>query len=333
MALSYGKLTITGSTDQTAIKRLLELTKEEPYSIGRVPRANRPTELVLDDIEISADHAVITVVATGCYITDLGSLNGTYLNNTRLEAQRSRMLRSGDRIKIGSFELTYKHAVTSRPEWSASIPITPPEVAARQWPSSAQQYVSPPIGLAFLSAHRQLPKLEHEASEYMQYLPPLFHGSNLINDLLLTCEAGWQPIEEILAARHWYVDPRIVPEHLLPWIASWFDITLDGNWTVEQQRKVIAGSIKLLPWRGTRRGLSQWIELLTGLTPKIIEAQQDAPLSGPLAAHEFCVQFEKTQWDQLDNKIKQMVERIITQEKPINTDFRIEAVVTQPLTR
>lgn len=304
-----------------------------PNTIGREPREGRPTELVLDNLEVSADHAVITAVATGCYITDLGSQNGTWLNDAQLEPQRSRMLRSGDRLKIGKFEIRYEHAVTSKPEWSASIPITPPEVAARQWAAPAQQYTSPPIGPAFHSTHRQLPKLAHEASEYMQYLPTLFHGSNLINDLLLTCEAGWQPIEEIADALHYYTDPRIAPERLLPWIASWFDITLDQNWTIEQQRKVIAGSIELLPWRGTRRGLSQWIELLTGLTPKIIEAQQDAPLSGPLAAHEFCVQFEKTQWDQLDNKIKQMVEKIIRQEKPINTDFRIEAVVTQPLTR
>jgi hypothetical protein len=50
---------------------------------------------------VSRRHARITKGRTGYHITDLGSSNGTTVNGQPLDAQRARLLRNGDRIKVG----------------------------------------------------------------------------------------------------------------------------------------------------------------------------------------------------------------------------------------
>ena len=50
---------------------------------------------------VSRRHARITKGETGYHITDLGSSNGTIVNGQPLDAQRARLLRNGDRIKVG----------------------------------------------------------------------------------------------------------------------------------------------------------------------------------------------------------------------------------------
>jgi hypothetical protein len=50
---------------------------------------------------VSRRHARITKGRNGYYITDLGSSNGTTVNGQPLDAQRARLLRNGDRVKVG----------------------------------------------------------------------------------------------------------------------------------------------------------------------------------------------------------------------------------------
>ena len=40
----------------------------------------------------------------GTYIDDLGSLNGTYVNRSRIESQK---LEDGDEIQVGKYKLSY----------------------------------------------------------------------------------------------------------------------------------------------------------------------------------------------------------------------------------
>jgi len=55
--------------------------------------------LALDDEQISRHHARITPAQGGIVIKDLGSSNGTYVNDQPLHAERS--LKPGDRIRFG----------------------------------------------------------------------------------------------------------------------------------------------------------------------------------------------------------------------------------------
>jgi pSer/pThr/pTyr-binding forkhead associated (FHA) protein len=66
----------------------------------------RPSsEVFLDDVTVSRRHAEIEVGADGVVLRDLGSLNGTYVNRRRIEAEER--LQSGDEIQVGKFRLVY----------------------------------------------------------------------------------------------------------------------------------------------------------------------------------------------------------------------------------
>jgi len=70
-------------------------------SIGRAPDA----DLFLDDVTVSRRHAVIERDEDGLYIEDLESLNGTFVNRTRIGARQR--LHDGDEVQIGKFKLTF----------------------------------------------------------------------------------------------------------------------------------------------------------------------------------------------------------------------------------
>lgn len=62
-------------------------------------------EVFLDDPNISRVHAQIELVQDEYILTDLGSLNGTYVNGKRIHRTR---LNSGDQIKLGKTELDFQ---------------------------------------------------------------------------------------------------------------------------------------------------------------------------------------------------------------------------------
>jgi pSer/pThr/pTyr-binding forkhead associated (FHA) protein len=69
-------------------------------SIGRSKESN----IFLDDITVSRTHAKIFMTPLGIEISDLGSLNGTYVNN---ESLANKKLLSGDEIQIGKFHMLF----------------------------------------------------------------------------------------------------------------------------------------------------------------------------------------------------------------------------------
>jgi pSer/pThr/pTyr-binding forkhead associated (FHA) protein len=70
-------------------------------AIGREP----DSEVFLDDVTVSRRHAAIEMREGSAVLSDLGSLNGTYVNRRRIEADEA--LESGDEIQIGKFRLVY----------------------------------------------------------------------------------------------------------------------------------------------------------------------------------------------------------------------------------
>ena len=73
------------------------------FTIGLDP-AN---DIVLKDRIVSRRHASLTVRRGGdCFIKDLGSSNGTYVNGERLDA-RERFLHNGDKVSIAYFDFRF----------------------------------------------------------------------------------------------------------------------------------------------------------------------------------------------------------------------------------
>jgi hypothetical protein len=72
----------------------------ERMSIGRRPEF----EVFLDDVTVSRDHALLIKRGEQWYLDDCGSLNGTYVNRSRIESHR---LEEGDELQIGKYKLTF----------------------------------------------------------------------------------------------------------------------------------------------------------------------------------------------------------------------------------
>jgi pSer/pThr/pTyr-binding forkhead associated (FHA) protein len=66
--------------------------------LGRHP----DSEIMLDDITVSRRHATIQRTDEGYVVSDAGSLNGTYVNQERIDRA---VLRHGDELQIGKFRL------------------------------------------------------------------------------------------------------------------------------------------------------------------------------------------------------------------------------------
>ena len=69
---------------------------------GRHPES----DIFLDDVTVSRRHAEIERNGDDYTVRDVGSLNGTYLNRSRVEEAP---LRDGDELQIGSFKLVFVH--------------------------------------------------------------------------------------------------------------------------------------------------------------------------------------------------------------------------------
>jgi hypothetical protein len=69
-------------------------------SIGRHPES----DLFLDDVTVSRRHALIDRTPDGYQISDVGSLNGTYVRGERIETAE---LTDMSEVQIGRFVLTF----------------------------------------------------------------------------------------------------------------------------------------------------------------------------------------------------------------------------------
>jgi pSer/pThr/pTyr-binding forkhead associated (FHA) protein len=73
---------------------------EERTLIGRSPEC----DIFLDDVTVSRRHAELVRDGDTFTITDLGSLNGTFVNRKRIESAR---LEDDDEVQIGKYRLTF----------------------------------------------------------------------------------------------------------------------------------------------------------------------------------------------------------------------------------
>ncbi|MBB3177280.1 FHA domain-containing protein [Variovorax sp. Sphag1AA] len=74
--------------------------KPDENTLGRGPK----NDIVIDSPQASRVHAVITVEPAFVTIRDLGSRNGTFVNDHRIESQ---LLVHDDSIKLGSYEMRF----------------------------------------------------------------------------------------------------------------------------------------------------------------------------------------------------------------------------------
>src|SRR5947208_13093701 len=91
-----GKLVV--SLDGVVIKEV-QITKDKT-TLGRRPY----NDIVIDNLAVSGEHAVLQMVGSDVFIEDLNSTNGTYING---KAVKKQLLTHNDTVEIGKYKIKY----------------------------------------------------------------------------------------------------------------------------------------------------------------------------------------------------------------------------------
>ena len=86
------------SIDGVVIKEV-QLTKDRT-TLGRRPY----NDIVIDNLAISGEHAVLQLSGSEVYLEDLNSTNGTYVNG---KAAKKQLLRNGDTVEVGKYKIKF----------------------------------------------------------------------------------------------------------------------------------------------------------------------------------------------------------------------------------
>lgn len=132
------------SIDGVVIKEV-QLTKERT-TLGRRPY----NDIVIDNLAVSGEHAVLQMVGQDVYIEDQNSTNGTYINGRAVKKQ---LLQHNDTIEIGKYKI--KYLVEDNADYEKTMILkpgqTPPGSMARPTaPTMPSSF--PPSGFGGLAA-------------------------------------------------------------------------------------------------------------------------------------------------------------------------------------
>lgn len=86
------------SIDEVVIKEV-QLTKDKT-TVGRRPY----NDVVIDNLAVSGEHAVLHMTGSEVFLEDLNSTNGTYVNG---KAVKKHPLQNGDAIEIGKYKIKF----------------------------------------------------------------------------------------------------------------------------------------------------------------------------------------------------------------------------------
>jgi pSer/pThr/pTyr-binding forkhead associated (FHA) protein len=88
------------SIDGVVIKEV-QLTKDRT-TLGRRPY----NDIVIDNLAVSGEHAVMQMSGADVFLEDLNSTNGTYVNGKAIKRQQ---LQNGDTVEIGKYKIKFVH--------------------------------------------------------------------------------------------------------------------------------------------------------------------------------------------------------------------------------
>jgi pSer/pThr/pTyr-binding forkhead associated (FHA) protein len=118
-----GKLVV--SLDGVVIKEV-QITKDKT-TLGRRPY----NDIVIDNLAVSGEHAVLQMVGADVFIEDLNSTNGTYINGKAIKKQ---LLTHNDTVEIGKYKI--KYLVDESGDYEKTMIMRPGAAAAAAAPGS-----------------------------------------------------------------------------------------------------------------------------------------------------------------------------------------------------
>ncbi len=167
---------------------------------------------------------------------------------------------------------------------------------------------------------RYIQRLELTQSSYLKYLPDIYSSDDFIGRFLLIFETILSPLERSIDKIHHYFDPHLTPPELLPWLASWLGLVLNEDWPEARRRELILAASELYQWRGTRRGLIEFIKLYTGTIPEIKEPGVGLRKVSPDQAYKIEITIKEAGGKKIDPVLLKM---IIEAEKPAHVSYTL----------
>ena len=128
-----GKLVV--SLDGVVIKEV-QITKEKT-TLGRRPY----NDIVIDNLAVSGEHAVLQMVGNDVFIEDLNSTNGTYING---KAVKKQLLAGNDTIEVGKYKI--KFVVEDGTDYEKTMIMKPGSAMPPAQPSAARNSGFAPMG-------------------------------------------------------------------------------------------------------------------------------------------------------------------------------------------
>ncbi len=116
------------SIDEVVIKEV-QLTKDRT-TLGRRPY----NDIVIDNLAVSGEHAVLLMTGGEVFLEDLNSTNGTYINGKAVKKQQ---LQNGDAIEVGKYKIKFVgDGAAENFDKTMVVRARPAAVAAQSAPAS-----------------------------------------------------------------------------------------------------------------------------------------------------------------------------------------------------
>ncbi|MGJ7509480.1 FHA domain-containing protein [Variovorax sp. GT1P44] len=117
--------------------------KEVTLAKDRTTLGRRPyNDIVVDNLAISGEHAVLHMIGGDVYLEDLNSTNGTYVNGRAIKKQA---LEQNDIIEVGKYKVRYM-ATAGAPESGTATRTVVSPAPSGPIPLSSAPTVQAPLG-------------------------------------------------------------------------------------------------------------------------------------------------------------------------------------------
>jgi phage tail-like protein len=285
----------------------------EEISIGR----QAGVDVLLEHQQVSRRHAVLRCSDTECQITDLKSANGTRLNGEKLTPRVPVVLKPGDSIQIGAFNIDFEQIPVESSQEEVEPPEPPPFEEEPLLGADLEVPLPPPPDYPLLPLPRfdpsqPPPGLTFRSERLLGYLPGIYH-TDFMASFLAIFESVLFPIEWQIDNFDLFLDPDTAPTGFLPWLANWFAMGFDSTWSEAQRRTFLKEAYSIYARTGTRDALCRLLEIYCGYVPEVDDEAED------LAPHTFRVKLRPTNSEQ-----RKSIERLINAYKPTHTACILE---------
>lgn len=113
---------------------------------------------------------------------------------------------------------------------------------------------------------------------WLGYLPEVYQtdqeSKSFVERYLNMFQSLYTDLEQKIERVARYFDPDVVEGEFLQWLAQWLDIDDGYLWTEDQLRYLTKNGVRLYKIWGTRRAVSNMVELYLGEAPYIVEHYQ-----------------------------------------------------------